>query len=77
MPGAPDKTNPSNYGLTPREVDLIIKAMTTLVENNVKVCTHSPSNHPFLLYATPGLQRVGCRTNTLVSTSPTSRSLPR
>lgn len=38
MPGASNnKDGASQYGLTPREVDLVIKAMITMVENNVKV----------------------------------------
>lgn len=50
MPGASDK---NDYGLTPRQVDFIIKAMITLAENNVKVCNHPTSTHSPLLDTIP------------------------
>ncbi|KKY39241.1 hypothetical protein UCDDA912_g00719 [Diaporthe ampelina] len=36
MPGASNNNGPPNFGLTPRELELTVKAMKTLVENGVK-----------------------------------------
>ncbi|KAL1876303.1 hypothetical protein Daus18300_002932 [Diaporthe australafricana] len=36
MPAASNKDGPAAYGLTPREIEVTVKAMMTHVDNNVK-----------------------------------------
>lgn len=61
--------NGPNYGLTPRELELTVKAMITMVENDVKASDcrppyHYPSIPPHLVDAIFGMHTMECGTNT-------------